>query len=309
MALDNNLIQEFRNITRYNLQLYLLAIKEFSDQHYGKLLSYYSGVQEKIPSDSVKLLDTLVIESKRLDYIIQLNVRRFSTTDWWDLLEVIEEAKTKLETISNSPKWTRTSYVLAKKVEKPTFKVQLLQNQTLERLLGGDMGHTDENQSWYETAILNDLKEEDYTPGGGTSIEVSRESNISPSVQSVVDIINSETIKGKDINQVLSFVDDDLDVVEGDDCFLQSVKNLLELKKGDNPEFVEQGLSKSLVSGQNINSISYPILIRQITQVLRSDDTIESFSLTKIERHQDGIFIEMDIIGRGDNEFKISSVI
>ncbi len=50
--------------------------------------------------------------------------------------------------------------------------------------------------------------------------------------------------------------------------------------------------------GSNINSISYPILFRQLSALFKADDTIKSFTINKIDRTGDGVFIEYSIQSR-----------
>ena len=77
--------------------------------------------------------------------------------------------------------------------------------------------------------------------------------------------------------------------------------------KGDNPEFVSNGLSEELVVGNNINSISYPLLTRQLKETFRRDDSIDSMLINKIERVQDGLFLELSIYSKSGKLFNIST--
>lgn len=307
MGLNNDLIVKFKKITRYDLQKYLLGVELLTKEHFGKIIQFYNGRQKTIPAQSLKLLDGLQEESERLDYIIGLNVNRMDGTDWWDLLEVIEDVKVKLKTMQNVSKWARVSTTLALRSTKPSITLQLRQNQTIERLAGGSLGYANEHQDWYDIAITNDLREEGYTPAGGTSLQVSASGGVSFNITSIVDIMNQENMKGKDIHKKISWVDNDLETVVGDDCFIQCCETLLELRKGGNPEFVFHGLTTELVTGQNYNSIAYPVLVRQITEVLGTDDAIDNFTIDNIERRTDGLFVELTITSKSAEVFKINN--
>jgi len=309
MALNNDLLQDFKRMTRYDLELYLLGVEELSRRYYPGIVAYYRGRDNRVPSLGLKLLDSLVDESKRLDYIIGVNVSRFETTDWWDLLEILEDVKTKLRTMQNTPKWARTSLIRAKIAINPSSEVQLSQGQTIERLLGGNLGYKNEHQDWYDIAIHNDLREEDYSLNGGDQLTVAASGGFAFTINSIVDIMDRETMKGKDIDRKITWENDDIKVLSGDDAFIQDMEILATLRKGDNPEFISNGLSKEVAVGQNINSISYPLLMRQINETFRRDDSIDRFAVTKIERVQDGVFIEMEIYAKSREVFMISKVL
>ena len=309
MALNNDLIQDFKRMTRFDLEIYLLGVEELSKEYYPKIVAFYRGQNEELPSLGVRLLDTLASESKKLDWIIGQNVNRFLTTDWWDLLELIEDVKVKLHTMQNTPKWARTSLIRATIAINPSSEVQLTQGQTIERLLGGSLGYGDEHQDWYDVAIKNDIKEEDYTPVGGARMDVASSGGLAFNIVSIVDIMDRETMKGKDIDRKITWENEDIKVLGGDASFIQDMEILAGLRKGDNPEFVTNGLSKDVAVGQNINSIVYPLLVRQINEVFRRDDSIERFSISKIEKVQDGVFIEMEIYSKSREIYNISKVL
>ena len=122
-------------------------------------------------------------------------------------------------------------------------------------------------------------------------------------IESVVDNIVGEKILGKDILYKTTFENDDLLVLSYKDTFFQSVNILMKLKKGDNPEFYDLGLQKNVAVGSNINSISYPVLLRQISEAFQTDDTIKSQEITGFRKEQDAIFIDMEI------ESKMSTIV
>lgn len=306
MAFDNNLILEFERRTRYNLRSYFLRVQQFSEIDYQGILNYYTGISSILPFESIGVLSKLVKESEVLDRVVLNNTRRFNTTDFWDLLELIEEVRTKLQSMVNTPKWARTSRTRASNSSVPKFDIQLKQNQTIERLVGSTLGSSDEHQDWYKVALENDAHEESYSTKGGKLLKVSTLGIATIQIQSIVDIMDSETIKGKELSRKLTWENNDLKVLSPRDSFIQDIDILLRLTKGDNPEFVNHGLTKGVGVGQNINSLSYPLLVRQLSETLGRDDSIESFSIITIERREDGVFFEVEVESRGGEIFNIS---
>ena len=307
MALNNDLLKEFQKITRYDLQEYFLQFEILVQNHFSQIIQFYNGRQKVIPSESLTLLENMLTESKSLDWIIGLNVNRMNRTDFWDLLEIIEDVKTKLETMDNTPRWARASVVLAKRVTDPLLNVKLGQGQTIENLTLTQLGSVNQHQDWYNIAISNDLREEGYTSGGGNLLKVNAQGGKSFQILSIVDTMDSESMKGMDIDKKIEWVDNDVKVLAGNDSFLQDVNILFELRKGDNPEFVQHGLTPDLAVGQNLNSIAFPLLVRQIGELMRTDDAIASYSINNLERVQDGVFIDLTIVSKSYEEFKIST--
>jgi hypothetical protein len=309
MALDANLIEDFEAKTRYDLKKYLLGFEYFSDNHYYKVLDFYGGESKVIPSQSLVLLDVLIVQSKKIDNLINVKRNRFDTTDYWDLLEILEDIKGKLITIKNTPKWSRTSRSNAIIVNNPEVTIQLKQNQTIERLAGGSLGFDDEHNDWYDIAIRNDLEEEDYTPKGGNRLSVYATGGVSFDIESIVDVIDSETMKGKEVYRKITWENGDLKVLSGDDSFIQSMEILASLSKGDNPEYVSNGITNNLAIGQNINSVAYPLLVRHINEVFSSDDSISSFKILDVSKRQDGIFINMEITSKSTEIYSITTIL
>ena len=308
MGLNSDLIKEFQTITRYDLQEYLVQFEILVKDHFNQIIQFYNGRQKVIPGESLTLLDNMLSQSKSLDYIITLNVNRMNRTDFWDLLEILEDVKTKLETMDNTARWARASVVLAKRVTNPLLSVKLGQKQTIENLAITELGSVNQHQDWYNIAITNDLREEGYTSEGGTPLQVESLGGTSFQILSIVDTMDREKMKGKDIAKMMTWENDDLKVLTGDASFIQDVSILFELRKGDNPEFVQHGLTPELAVGQNFNSIAFPILVRQIGELMRTDDAIASYSIDTLERVEDGLFIELEIISKSYEEFKINSV-
>lgn len=307
--LNIDLINKFKDLTKYDLESYLLTFENFSSRGYQVIVGYYSGDIKELPSAALSVLDFLLQESKRLNNVIELNSSSFNTTDFWDLLELLEDINTNLQTVANTPKWTRTSSTNSQLSRDIETTVSLGQRETIERLLGSRLGYSDEQNEWYQVAIKNDIREEDYTPEGSVEINVPRSGLLSFNISSVVDVINKESLKGKDLNRKISWdsSSNDLSVLSGDDSFLQSVRILTELKKGDNPEFIGQGISKNLIAGTNVISLAYPVLIRQISQTFALDDTIESFEIDGISRDQDGVFVNFIVRSKSGDLFNINS--
>lgn len=288
------IIDRFELITGFQLKAYLENFVFFIDTHQRNIINWFSG-KTKIPNAlSFDELNKLVKESLRLDEVIQVNNDRFDLMSYWELLERIEDIKIALKTIENSSKFLRSS--ITKNNFNPNFEMDYLvrQQETLENV-SSKLGSTNKQNDWVDIALRNDLKEEDYTLQGGKQLKVSLQGDIPSTINDVLASLVGESILGLDIKKKLTFVNNDLEVLDNIPTFKQAIEILANLRKADNPEFEENGISKRLVVGGNIVAIIYPLLFRQLFETFQHDDTIRSFQITKLERRQDALFIEAEI--------------
>lgn len=102
-------------------------------------------------------------------------------------------------------------------------------------------------------------------------------------------MIFGESVYGKDLQKKLEFADDDLKVLGYKETIRQAFEIALNLRRGDNPEFPNDGLQSSLVIGQNLNSILYPSLLRQLYDVFAKDDTMRSIAIVDVKHGNSGL--------------------
>jgi len=143
------------------------------------------------------------------------------------------------------------------------FDFTLKQNQTIENLIQ-DIGSSNRDQDWINLALRNDLKEEDYTPEGGVVLKATFQNNAKIEILSVLDNIQGTNVYGKDIYRRFIFEDNDLLSLSPENTIHQAFDINIELRRGDNPEFANDGLQSSLIVGSNLNSILYPSEISTI---------------------------------------------
>lgn len=282
-AVDNFLV-----ITGYNLETYLLDYALFIDQYREPILNYYQGLNEEVPSVELTELERLIKEGLKIRDIFFYNKDSFQTFDFWELVDTIDDSIIKLETISNASKWFRSAVTDSGFRPTSEFDFTLKQNQTVENL-ASDIGYVDKEQDWIKLALRNDLREEGYTSQGAVVLKASFQENVTINVVTVIDNINGINVYGKDIYQFLTFENNDLKVLAYKDTLQQAFKINLELRKGDNPEFPEDGLQSSLVAGSNIGSILYPSIFRQLYQTFSKEDVFRNITVQGIKQQEDNI--------------------
>jgi hypothetical protein len=280
--------EKFELITNYDLISFLDDFATFIEQYSPIIIDFYSGNSENLPQTSITELERLLKESNKIEELFQINRDSFQTSDFVDLIDLTGDIKVKLLTIQNSAKWTRSSITDNRFNSNIEIDTTLSQNQTLEQL-SGTLGYLDQDNDWSELAIRNNLKEENYTSQGGIKLKASLQNNMKIVVQSVVDTISGQSIYGKDLQKKFEFIDNDLKVLSPKDTIEQAFGIAVNLRRGDNQEFPTQGLQSSLIIGNNINSVLYPSLFRQLYQNISQDDTFKSISITNVSQTQNNL--------------------
>ena len=115
--------------------------------------------------------------------------------------------------------------------------------------------------------------------------------------ETVFDILIGKNLLGKDLP--IEFIIDeetkDLKILTPEQTFLQSVQILFNLQQGDIPEYLDLGIDKDVYSectNKNDLGFTFPILLRQLSTSLESDDTILDFEIDNIELNEVTMFIK-----------------
>jgi hypothetical protein len=305
-------IQDFENIIRYPIESFLKKVEFFSNNNYPEIINFYNGqgVSSNL-GQSFSNLDYLINEIKRVFNSIEINRNLLKNFKWRLIIEHIENIENFLLSANNASRWLRSNITRTAFEAGTQLSVPLRQNQTIESIAADYVDSNNFDNDWVKIAINNELNEEDYTTEGGIVIDVSLNSNQTRSsfnIEAIVDNPQGEKILGIDIKKKLTYVNDsnnfgDFEVLSPRDSFLQSALILMELRKRGNPEFPQDGLNKNLTAGNNLNSISYPTIFRQLTATFKTDDTFKNLTLDELKREQDALYMTFKFESRkGDLE-------
>jgi hypothetical protein len=285
-----SVVDTYNQVLSIDVGVFINDYISFIDNNYQQIVDYYTNGQD-IDNSVINNLKNLYDNSKIIideisngkDYLGQYY-------DSWELLELIEEINIKIDTIRNSQKWFRSSKSLFYSNEFKQDYV-LKQGQTLERL-ADELGYSQPNNDWQDIALYNDLREEDYSPEGGKILKITFRNNSEIVINSIIDSPVGDRVYGIDLDKKIQFKDNDLKILSPKETIIQSFGILINLTKGSVPEFPSDGIDKSIL-GSNINSVQYPVLFRQISSLFSKDDTFKDFSISKIDRVNDSIYIEV----------------
>lgn len=288
-------LEKFKEITNIDIESFLFDFQDFVNSDYQNIVNYYTaGVN--LNGDVVERLSNLSNTSRNIrDTWNNFYESLSGTLDFWDLLDIYETVDNKISTIINSQKWFRSNKGLI--FDSETEKDYVLkQHQTLSNL-ADEVGYLTPNDDWVNLALRNNLREEDYTSEGGIKIKIVFQNNLNYKLNSVLDSISGEKIYGIDLQKKLIYENNDLGYLSYKDTMEQTFSILLNIVKGSVPEFIGDGIDKALV-GSNINSIQYPILIRQLVDIFSKDDSFVEFLIDDIYREIDSVFLKLSVKSR-----------
>lgn len=291
-------LDHYKQVTGKSADEVLLKFLLFMDGDSDKMISYYNGQLEVVDFVAFHNFNVLV---KSVDETIELfvdNKELFNSYDFWRLFEMFESIQLTLGYLDNISKYLRSSIIKGHFSRSVETGYTLKQNQTLIQVADKIQNSNDPINDWVDLAIKNQVREEDYDNDGGFLLHVRFDKSGMgiENIDSVVDNINGININGKDIQQHFQFdsVGQDIVVLDYEKTMSQTVDILSKLRKGNNPQYFDDGFSKDLV-GTDKSSLAFPVIFRQIFNTFSTDDTIASIGVTDIKIIGDAIYVKATI--------------
>lgn len=286
MNITRDILQEFKAITSNDVERYIANAISFLSFSYNKMVDFYSGKTSSLDQGVFSELELLERQTQELFATYHSFSGRLANGKWWDLLEVIENIDSRLQTARNINKWSKSS--ISKVGYNPAMQIGYVMrpNQTVERISQDILRNANPNDEWSDIAIANGLREEDYTKDGGAELKLSFSAiNRGVNIQSVVDVMVDKNIYGKDIDRNFGYdtVEEDIKVLSPDDTIFQAVSIMSNLKQNDNPDYPTDGLQGTIIAGNNRTSLNFPIINRQLASTFSTDDSFQNFTIDFIE--------------------------
>lgn len=309
-TLNDSILDDFHDITSFDVRSFLSAYISFTDVHYNNIVGYYTGVISTLPTTSINALKKLLNDYRRLNDVIVLNATSLQHYKFWVLTEHIDDIGHALDTANNISRWARAASTNRGYTPQVVTELMLQQGQTLEELERTSVRSTDPN-SWVDTALRNELREEDYDADGGQLIKVALQNGASIVMEGVIDNIDEPSkTYGLDIDRYIRIdtTQSDLVVLGYQDTLKQAMSILTGLNVGDDPSFVDRGLKiKGSILGGNVAGIAYPAIFRDLAANFATDDTFKSIAVTDIRREQDAVFLDFTVETRTGDVFSDSA--
>lgn len=300
MDLTKDILDEFKKITGTDVGLFFSNAIAFFTVDYNRIVAYYSGSRVVVDKGVFDNFDNLRKDCSNIFAIFHSLNKSLNNLKWWTVLEFVEQIDSRLNTLEVINKWSRSS--LKNVGYSPFYQVDYLtkQNQTLERVVK-DILNDEDQDDWYDLAISNNLREEDYTLSGGTDLKLNLPIiNNGIQVDSVVAVMVGKAIYGNDVYKKIQFdtVNNDLTVLNYDDTIVQSVNILAFLKMNDNPAAPNDGLQREVAVGGTRAIMNFPVIQRQMAATFATDDTLKNFTITSMSVDQDGLLINFEVTTR-----------
>lgn len=290
-------VEKFSNILGYSeLPNFFDRYANFVNRSYQELVSFYSGKSLRLNKASIINLRSLIEESELISSLISSKVELLSyDLSCWEIIDMFEEIKTRLQTIMNTPKWLRSSFDIDFSNKQITEEF-LKSSQQIEDLVS-QLGSTNPNNDWVSVSVNNNMFEENYTYKGEMSVNVRVQYLVGTTPVNSIDIMVGDNVLGKDINREIKFIEDDLLSLPPQETLIQSAEIILSAYKGGIPEFPNLGVAKEQVSS-NVNSLQFPSIFRQLTEMFAQDDSFLSTELIDTSIDQDAFFMKLLIVSR-----------
>lgn len=267
---------EFENITKFPLLQYFKDFRDFLQEDYQDVYNYYSGISEDINSDKINKIKNLLKRSDDLVKSFQSFVGKLGNVGYWELQQYCQDLKDTLERIQKFPKYLKTSKSC--RGYKPYIQV----NENIGGMRTIEDISTSSGISGNEMIFNNDLEEEDWRINELSQIKVFIDNKNDIVVNTIIEQPIGKRIYGKDIKRKISFSNNDLDIVKYEENIDQKSEVLLELIKGDIPEFPTLGKDVDSISG-SYSSFNYAALVSDIQDSFMQDDLFEKVEISDIK--------------------------
>lgn len=287
-------VEKFTKFTKIDVQSFLDRFSFFvSSRFYIAIYDYYNGVLKEPDAEAFEYLAILENDCNSILSQIKPFKKQLITIGDTNLLYQIEEAKIKLKTVRNLAFFLRTNVGNDNGIET---KYVLGKNETLQDVSDNVLNDEDFLNNWVQIALKNRVNEISYNTEGGLVVNLIANPNLSQgSVQSVLGSQIGNEALGRDIQRRIEFANDDVKILGNTETFLQSIKILLNLQRGDTPSNPRLGITSDNVVGSNLNTLNFPITLRELSNNFTQDDTIARFRVVNLERKDDYLLVNLEV--------------
>jgi len=286
----SDIANKFQEITKFNLYSYFEDYANFMRNQYPSVRAYFAGNSESIDASYMDMLSSLSSRSDDLLKLFSAFGPKLSNVGYWELQIYCQDLNDTIKKVEKLPKYLRTSKT--PRGYKPYVQVNF--NVGGLRDFRDIASRINSDEITEESLILgNDFEEEDYEIDTLTNAMAFYQNNRDVVVQTILEEPVDSKVYGRDINRVIKFVYNDLDVVKYEDNITQKVEILCELVRGSVPEMPKFG--RKNISGNNFGAYNYPELAREIQGVFLQDDLFDSVEIENIRIENGDVYITLNI--------------
>lgn len=293
-SISKTTILDFEKLIGREVLSHVENFDAFMSDNYTNLLEYYSGQDELLKPETITALENLHKNATEIEGKMIENYVKFNRFDLSNFLVYMQEIQTQIDYLRNIGKFLRSARYSSFFENAVSIEYTMGDGDTLEKI--SRQRSLNFNDDWIDIARKNNLEEIDYNAQeGGKVLNVGKRNTENQFLLSVVDYLIGERVYGIDLDKEFTFENNDIKTLSYRDTFVQSVKILAQLSKGEIPRFPDIGVSADAVIGKNIGSLSLPFVEREMRETFGSDDTIVDFVITNISREASNLYIEFSV--------------
>lgn len=282
-----DICNSFQEITKFDLLSYFQRYRDFMQNSYKSIYSYYNGDTEIVNADAMNDLDKLIKDSKVMMRQFQTFSVKLGNVGYWELQEYCQNLSDTLDKVTKLPKFCRTSKSCRGYKAVIQIDDEIGGLRTIEDLADNL------NQDYKNIILDNDLEESDYEIDKLRGIKGVVDNKSQIVVETIFEQPIGERIYGKDLNRNISFSDNDLSIVKYVDNVEQKCDILLELERGDIPEFPNLGRIKQY--GMTYGSFNYTEMMNDLQNTFLQDDLFSSIVLDDMNFSNGDLTVSVDI--------------
>ncbi len=276
----------------YDIISYITRFNNFYNSSFNTLVSYWKSTNGTIDPSIITEFEYLYNSYNNVINAFQQKTNAgVNDLDYFDFAEYLADIKQALGIIKNLPKYLKTSTNYVDVFQDPVINYFVNEGDTLESIAQKFYGDSE------MFGLIMDYNGLSYTDVNsstwiGLLIYIPAKRTLVSNVEGIIDGLIGLNVLGRDINSTFAIVNNDIATVDFEDCFMQSVNNLVaNIPLNSIPEYPNIGSISSKIIGSDLGSLSLPMVINEITSNMRLDSTISSFTVNNIVIQDDAMLI------------------
>ena len=286
----SDIVINFQNITKFQILTYFTDFKNFMQNDFPEISSYFSGKESTLSSEKIFNLNSLIKRSKLLLQQFINFSNKLSNCGYWELQQYCQDLNDTLEKITKLPKYQRTSKSYRGYTPFIRVNTNIGGMKTIE-----DVSREINSPGVDELSLIinNDLEEQDWEINKLSSIYACIDNTTDVVVTTILEQPINEKIYGKDISKKIKFVENDVEIKAYKENIDQKCLILLNLNKGDIPEI--PFLGKNISFGKNVSDYNYVEFLKDIKSNFSQDDLFDSIEISEISFQNGDIIVSCNI--------------
>lgn len=270
------ILRDFLSITNYPIVVFLTKYVEFSQNNYNDIYNYFSGEKEDVSQESMSNLNWLLDECSKIISVFKSFENKLNNCGYWELMELIDNINTELEKLKKTPKYARTVKTKTSYKRTVQYNSQIGGGVTVEDV-ANDLT-MQESTEWQRILQENDIKEFQWEIDKIRGVNAFTSGSFTPA-STVIDQPIGDRVYGSDIRQTIDFKNGDLILVTGKLNLEQKIGILLNLKRGDVPEFPLFG-KNPFFNGSSSKEFSIIGMVNDIKKTFLQNDLFDDVSVS-----------------------------